>query len=96
MKIVRDCEEYIESTMPDVITPDQALEQSEISDAVNNAVNSLPEKCREIFLMNRTDGLTYSEIAEVLNVSINTVKTQMGRALKSIRKNLSGFLSLFF
>lgn len=50
---------------------------------------NLPAACRTIFLLSRDHGLTYREIADYLDISINTVNTQMGRALKRIRAGIS-------
>ena len=71
------------------------VEQKEIYEDLNEAVNSLPEKCAEIFRMSKFDKLKYSEIAEVLNISVKTVETQMGRALKKLRENLKYLIILF-
>lgn len=70
------------------------LESSEAEGRINRALESLPDKCREIFLMNRFDGLKYREIAEKLNISIKTVETQMSRALKTLRERLSDMISI--
>ncbi len=70
-------------------TPDSKLEEKEINAAVHKAVNNLPEKCRQIFMMCKYDELSYAEIAELQNISINTVKTQLKRAVKSLTKNLT-------
>lgn len=70
-------------------------ESKELQQAIQKGINQLPEKCREIFMLSRRSGLTYSEIADVLDISVNTVGTQMGRALKSLRKYLSDYLYLF-
>lgn len=67
--------------------------QKEILLSINKAIEKLPEKCRIIFLLQRQEGLTYKEISEVLNISLSTVETQMGRALKKIRTLLFPFLS---
>jgi len=67
----------------------------ELRNAIQEEIDSLPDRCREIYLLNRRSGLTYTEIADYLGVSINTVGTQMGRALKILRINLSGYLPLF-
>ena len=56
--------------------------------ALDQAINKLPERCRTILLMSKYDGLSYSEIASVLDISINTVKTQMGRAFAAMRSTL--------
>jgi len=77
-------------------TPDAALEaeRDELSLAVARAVDSLPERCRLIFTMNREQGLSYPEIARVLDLSPKTVENQMSRAFKLLRTRLSNCLSL--
>lgn len=71
--------------------PDQAgdlIENQEQKEKVEQALEALPERRREIFLLSRRHDLTYSEIAVALDISINTVKTQMSRALKFLREHL--------
>jgi RNA polymerase sigma-70 factor, ECF subfamily len=70
---------------------DDSATASELTEAVNAAINRLPTRCREIFLMSREGGLTYGEIAAELGISIKTVETQRGRALKSLRLSLGQF-----
>lgn len=70
-------------------TPEQDLLDKELYSAVHQAIDKLPRQCRRIYIMKRYDELRYAEIAEILNISINTVKTQMKRALKALHKNLS-------
>ncbi len=74
--------------------PDKEMEGKELDYHVNQAVNELPEKCKEIFKMNRFENLKYAEIAEILDISIKTVETQMGRALKKLRERLKPFLTM--
>ena len=76
-------------------TPEDDLTEQELTDSIQRAIASLPDRCHKIFCMNRFDGLTYAEIAEVQNVSVKTVETHMGRALKSLRKQLLQFLILY-
>jgi len=73
-------------------TPEDTLNDKEFIETVYAAVAELPPKCRMIFSMNRFDHLTYAEIAEIQNISIKTVETQMGRALKFLRQRLAHFL----
>ncbi len=75
-----------------VTGPDQDLHFKELEAAVARAIAALPDKCRQIFEMNRFDALTYREIAVILNISVKTVETQMGRALKSLRRSLAPFI----
>lgn len=72
-------------------SPEENVLRKEWHTAVHEAIDKLPEKCRLIYLMKRYDNLKYTEIAEILNISVNTVKTQMKRALKSLLKQLSSF-----
>jgi RNA polymerase sigma-70 factor (ECF subfamily) len=67
-------------------------ERDEIARAVAAAIESLPDRCRLIFLLHRDTGLTYREIADHLGLSIKTVETQMGRALRTLRERLAPLL----
>jgi RNA polymerase sigma-70 factor (ECF subfamily) len=70
------------------------LLEKELSKKINDAVMSLPEHCRQIFLLNRNEDLTYEEIAQKLAISVNTVKTQMKIALSKLREALKDYLPL--
>jgi len=59
-----------------------------IEKLVKKAIDSLPTKCKEIFVLSRSEGLTYDEIAEELDLSKKTVENQMGIALKKLRERL--------
>ncbi|MBN2481598.1 MAG: RNA polymerase sigma-70 factor [Bacteroidales bacterium] len=54
-------------------------------------IEELPLKCRQIFKMNRFEGLKNEEIARMLNLSKRTVETQISKALKILRTRLSGY-----
>jgi RNA polymerase sigma-70 factor (ECF subfamily) len=56
----------------------------QIEHDLSEALANLPEQCREIFTLCRFEGLSYSEIAQQLNISVSTVKTQMGRAMEKL------------
>lgn len=62
---------------------------------IEESINALPEKRQEIFRLSREEGLKYREIAEKLNISIKTVETQMGLAIKTLRKKLKDYESFF-
>jgi RNA polymerase sigma-70 factor (ECF subfamily) len=78
------------------VSPEEEFVEKEMLDAIHKAINKLPQQCRQIYLMKRYDYLKYTEIAEILNISINTVKTQMKRALKSLLKNLAYLMPCLF
>ncbi len=73
------------------IQPDRLVE-AEIRDKITRAIEELPEKCREIFVLNRHENLKYQEIAIRLQISIKTVETQMSKALHHMRDRLAEFL----
>jgi RNA polymerase sigma-70 factor, ECF subfamily len=58
---------------------------------IEQAINLLPEKRKEVFRLSREEGLKYKEIADQLNISIKTVEAQMGLALKFLREQLREF-----
>lgn len=60
------------------------------------AIDALPEKCREVFLMSKRDGLSNEEIADELNISIKTVKNHMTKAFARLREALSDGHKPFF
>ncbi len=66
----------------------------EIEKFVTDAINKLPERCRVIFIKSRIEGKKYKEIAEELNISVNTVENQMSIALKKLRVELKDYLPL--
>lgn len=65
---------------------DNALE--ELRRQLLDAIDRLPEKCREIFVLSCVEGLKYQEVADQLGVSINTVKTQVRFGYKKLRADL--------
>jgi RNA polymerase sigma-70 factor (ECF subfamily) len=68
------------------------LAEEEIQAAVRQAVDSLPERCREVFELSRGQGLKYTEIADTLGISVKTVEAQMGKALRTLRERLAAWL----
>lgn len=76
-------------------SPEAALRAKEIAEAVDLALSELPPHRRAIFALSKFDHYTYAEIAELQNISVKTVETQMGRALKFMRQRLKDLLTLF-
>ncbi len=58
------------------------------------AIEKLPEKCRQIFILNKLEGLTQKEIAEYLSISVKTVENQMSIAFSKLREDLKPYLYL--
>lgn len=69
------------------------LEEKDAKILIRAAINSLPERCREIFLLSRLRRLKNKEISEKLGVSVNTVESQMGIALRKLRIKLNTSLA---
>ena len=65
---------------------------TEMERAVRQAIASLPEKAREVFQLSRDQGLKYSEIAVLLDISVKTVEKRMGQALAELRDRLAQWI----
>jgi len=70
------------------------VEVSDLQTRLHAALEQLPTECRRIFELSRFEELKYREIADQLNISIKTVETQMGKALRLMRVHLAEYLSL--
>ena len=79
-------EEYAKGAEIQVTTinSDELLIAKEVSENLQKAIKSLPDKCKAVFKLVKEDDLKYAEAAKVLNLSIKTVENQMGIALKKI------------
>jgi len=67
------------------------LEYKELTDKLNSIINHLPDRQKEVYNLHKAEGLKYQEIAERLNISVNTVENHMSRALKTIREKLGNY-----
>lgn len=80
--------------VPDV--SDDDIDTSERDARLWRAIDSLPDRCREIFLMSKRDGMSNEEIATELDISIKTVKNQMTKAYERLRAELAPSRRPFF
>jgi RNA polymerase sigma-70 factor (ECF subfamily) len=67
------------------------LEDKELLAALSLAITRLPRKTKIVFKLSREEGMTYSEISEIMGISVKTVEHQIARALKILRKQLLEF-----
>lgn len=67
---------------------DSVLEYNEMVLAYRQALSELPERCRQVFLLRRYDGLSNSEIADTLNISMRMVQKHLARALDHFQRRL--------
>jgi RNA polymerase sigma-70 factor (ECF subfamily) len=69
-------------------SPHYALEEKEFKKQLEDTIGAMPEKQREVFLMNRIDEMTYKEIAERLELSVKAVEKRMHGALGYLREKV--------
>jgi RNA polymerase sigma-70 factor (ECF subfamily) len=79
----------------EIFDQDALSSEERIDELVTKAIQSLPEKCREIFVKNKIEGMKQTQIAQELNISIHTVEAQMAIAYKKLKKELKDYLPLF-
>jgi len=72
--------------------PTIEMDEAGIEGKIYQAIQDLPERCREIFTLSRFNNLKYSEIAEELDISIKTVEAQMSKAIRILREKLAPLL----
>src|SRR5206468_9508222 len=75
---------------------DAGVEARELADAIDAAVDRLPDRTREAFVLHRKHGLSYAEVGEAMGISPRTVETLIRRAFRSLRTQLVQFLPLLF
>lgn len=82
--------------------PPVQTNETDYDTLLQNALENLPPKCREVFVLSRVSNLTYKQISDSLGISIKTVENQMGKALKILRayirqkQDLPVILCIFF
>jgi RNA polymerase sigma-70 factor, ECF subfamily len=87
-------EESVTLSLSDGSSTDDALHSGELEKKINEAIDSLPPACKNVFILSRFEELSYKEIADTLQISIKTVENQMGKALKILRVHLNDYLVL--
>ena len=65
-------------------SPDAMMITEEMTRRMQQAVEALPPRCKMIFKLIREDGLKYKDVAEILNISVNTIDAQMAIAVKKL------------
>ena len=69
--------------------------ETELENAILHAVEYLPEKCKNVFMMSRIEGLNHKEISQELNISTKTIENHITKALKVMKVHLRDFLPFF-
>ncbi len=88
-----DDETYrVENELTDGETPEAVLASREIAEAVNKAIDALSEDLRQAITLREIEGLSYDEIADVMNCPIGTVRSRIFRAREAIAERLRPLL----
>lgn len=87
--------DFIDIELQQEYCPQQQMITADILKKIQSAVNELPPRCKIIFKLVREDGLRYKEVADILNISINTVDAQMMIAVKKISEKVKAHFEFF-
>jgi RNA polymerase sigma-70 factor (ECF subfamily) len=87
-------EYYLEHNVEYSFITEEEVAYRELQGKIQHCIDLLPERRREIFVLSRIEKLSYKEIAEKLNISENTVDTQIRHALNVLRRQLTEYLIL--
>jgi len=86
-----ESEEFVEEPSSDWPSPERLYESKQIGLALHKSIRKLTTKLRTAIMLKEIDGLSYDEIADVLEVSIGTVKSRISRARDELKKLLNKF-----
>lgn len=75
----------------DPVHPALLMEYEELQSHLTDTVNSLPERCRQVFVMSRFEGMKYREISAVLGISEKTIEHHVVKALDVIRESVKHY-----
>jgi len=90
-KVEKDYARQVQLEAPGEQSLDQCFQEVGLSRKIEQSIERLPEKRREIFRLSREEGLKYQEIADRLHLSVKTVEAHMGLALKQLRESLKDY-----
>lgn len=89
---VMQLEDLSVSILIDEICPESELISKELKEAINQAINHLPERCKLIFVLAKIEQLKYKEIARILDISVKTIDNQLTIAIKKIGEEIQHYL----
>jgi RNA polymerase sigma-70 factor (ECF subfamily) len=79
-----------------ITTFEKNIEKEEMNDCIRQFINELTEKNRDIFILSQYEGLKNKEIAEILNMSIDSVKIRLHRAKEVLKASLTKNCNFYF
>jgi len=72
--------------------PQEIVERKELDEYIQKALEELSEEHRTVIILRDIQGLSYNEIAEVINCSLGTVKSRISRARETLREKLEPYV----
>lgn len=78
-----------------ILSPEEAVERKEFNEVVQQCLNNLSEEHRLVLVMREIQGMSYEEIASVLQCSLGTVKSRLSRARQAFKEKFSSRMELF-
>jgi len=84
--------ETIHLELPHIETPEEDLLSSEFQKYLAQAIKSLPAKSQLVFKLIKEEGFSYKQVADILEISVNTVEGHMSTALKKLSASLTTYL----
>jgi RNA polymerase sigma-70 factor (ECF subfamily) len=84
LRVVRIISKVEEDSQSNI--QEEEIENYKLLDKIYVSIRQLPPKCGEVFTLSKVNGLTYTQIAERMNISVKTVESHMGKALKLLRE----------
>jgi RNA polymerase sigma-70 factor (ECF subfamily) len=91
-KYIAEMIKIVDNASPSI---EEVLYVDELDYHLNKSIDTLPEKCREVFILSRFEDYSVREIAEKLNISPDTAKYHIAQALKKLRVNLKHIYNFF-
>ena len=85
-----------DATMPNDAASQFTMENNELRDLINDAINKLPEKSRQVYQLAWEENLSYKEIALQLGLSPKTIENHVGIALSKLRESLKPYYKQIF
>lgn len=92
-KYLQSLQDFIDQ---DQVMSDHLVREKQLSQLIEQEINALPTKMREVFLLSRKHNLTYKEIADQLDLSEQTVRSHVKHALRILRNRLGLFVYLVY
>ena len=68
------------------------IESEDLLDIIDQSIDSLPNRCKTVFMLSRFENMSYKEIGDALEISVKTVENQIAKALKVLKSNVMPYI----